>query len=287
MTTDDDKVSKRYRELPREEPPRHVDDAILAASRRAVHTRPAPLVVPSGRQRWYFPLAAAAIIVLAVAVTVHMEREQPAEEMVSSNAVTAAAPAREADSAPRAAEAPAANQSAPAAAPSAPATASAGARRFELGDQAVNEERAKREAAPSRTEPQPRLDLRVPPPLDLQKSQEIAAAAPPPSRDELARQSAAGALSSRVEPTQPQAAQAPQSKAAASRVQSVISEKSTSAPKLAASAMQSPEQWLQGIADLRWQGYHDEADRQLAEFRKRYADYRIPEGILRKVERPQ
>ena len=57
---DDDDISRRYRELPREEPPRHLDDAILAAARRAVHTRPAPLVVPSGRQRWYFPLAAAA-----------------------------------------------------------------------------------------------------------------------------------------------------------------------------------------------------------------------------------
>jgi hypothetical protein len=66
---DDDDISRRYRELPREEPPRHLDDAILAAARRAVHTRPAPLVVPTGRQRWYFPLAAAAIIVLAVAVT--------------------------------------------------------------------------------------------------------------------------------------------------------------------------------------------------------------------------
>ena len=84
--TDDDDISRRYRELPREEPPRHLDDAIRAAARRAVHTRPAPLVVPTGRQRWYFPLAAAAIIVLAVAVTMHVEREQPGEEIVSAPA---------------------------------------------------------------------------------------------------------------------------------------------------------------------------------------------------------
>jgi hypothetical protein len=50
--TEEEKVSRRYRELPREEPPRHLDDAIRAAARRAVHTRPAPLVVPTGRQRW-------------------------------------------------------------------------------------------------------------------------------------------------------------------------------------------------------------------------------------------
>src|SRR5688500_20096300 len=79
--TDERKISERYRELSREEPPRHLDEAILAAARRAAETRPAPLVVPSGRRRWYFPLAAAAIIVLTVAVTVHVERQQPDPEI--------------------------------------------------------------------------------------------------------------------------------------------------------------------------------------------------------------
>jgi len=50
---DEREISQRYRELPREEPPRHLDDAILAAARRAAETRPAPLVVPTGRRRWY------------------------------------------------------------------------------------------------------------------------------------------------------------------------------------------------------------------------------------------
>ena len=262
--TEEDKISGRYRELPREEPPRHLDDAILAASRRAVHTHPAPLVVPSGRQRWYFPLAAAAIIVLAVGVTMHMQWQQPAEEMVSSN--TTAAPA-------------------PAPAPQQEAVAPA-RRSFEMRDEASaqkrrsaaeNLEQDKRAASGERreqSEPAPRLDLQAPPPPpELQKSLEVAATAPTPSQDALRAQQSVGSVLSRVEAARPQAAPAPQAKAAA--------------PKLSASAAQSPEQWLQGIADLRGQGYHEEADRQLAEFRKRYPEYRIPEAMLRKLERPR
>jgi len=39
---------------------------------------------------------------------------------------------------------------------------------------------------------------------------------------------------------------------------------------------QSPERWLERIAELRKQGRHEEADKALAEFRQRYPDYTIP-----------
>src|SRR6267378_1232276 len=79
----DPKVSRRYRELGSEEPPTALDAEILAASRRAAETRLALLVAPTGRRRWYFPVAAAAIITLAVAVTVQVERQQPDAESIT------------------------------------------------------------------------------------------------------------------------------------------------------------------------------------------------------------
>lgn len=250
---EDDDISRRYRELPREEPPRHLDDAIRAAARRAVHTRPAPLVVPTGRQRWYFPLAAAAIIVFAVAVTMHVEREQPGEEIVSAQGT----PAEEVK-----AEKP---QSAP-----------------------QPERRHKTESADSR-------ELRdATPPPELQKAPEPAAApAPPPpvaAQDAMrAQESAAGALAGSVE-TEPKASSAPAARAESPRAPAAPqanaqlgrADEGRRAASLSAFALQSPEQWLQGIADLRRQGRHEEADKSLAEFRKRYPDHKIPEAALKK-----
>jgi hypothetical protein len=50
---------------------------------------------------------------------------------------------------------------------------------------------------------------------------------------------------------------------------------------------EAPLPWLQRIAKLREEGKHDEADKALAEFRKRYPDFKIPEDMLGKVVRPQ
>jgi hypothetical protein len=49
-------------------------------------------------------------------------------------------------------------------------------------------------------------------------------------------------------------------------------------------AIVSPERELERIAELRAQGRHDDADKALAEFRKRYPDYRIPQAMREKVE---
>ena len=95
----DPEISRRYRELAREEPPRALDEAILAAARRELETYPAPLVAPTGRRRWTVPVAAAAVIVLSAVVTLQIQREQPDAELTATQP---ASPVPQKDDAPAA-----------------------------------------------------------------------------------------------------------------------------------------------------------------------------------------
>lgn len=267
--TDDSKISRRYRSLAREEPPRHVDEAILAAARRAAEARPAPLVVPSGRRRWYFPLAAAAVIVLAVAVTVHVERQQRDVELAEAP-VAASPPPREGQ---------AAVAQAPAKAPAATPPVSGVKRELYVPDP---------KPAPSEEQPAPHADLQKAP---------LAAPESPTRQDaergmrESERKEARAAPQLRDE-VQPAPGPAPQAKPSAPMPQEsrIRAARAPDAAPAAAGALStfayaSPEQWLQGIADLRRQGRHEEADKALAEFRRAYPNYRISEAMLEKVEK--
>ncbi len=195
-------ASRRYRELPREEPPAALDAAILAHARRAVEAR--------SSRPWYFSLAAAAVLVLAVALTWNIEREQP-----DRVAVTSAPPAP-----PAAAEEKAQAPAAPA-----PEPARRRAARPKVEDSAGERELAKQQA--------PAAEMRA----DRAQPRPQPGAA---ARSEIMRQEAFA---------------------------------------------ETPEQWLERITRLRAEGKHDEADKALAAFRKRYPDFRMAEETRKKVER--
>ena len=292
--TDDEKVAQRYRELGAEEPPRALDEAILAAARREAGAGPAAIPLRSSRQRWYAPLATAAVLVLAVAVTLNMQHERPgidspapqspppradqpaaqqelklkAEEQLASVAKKSekeAAPMRRKDAGQAA---PAVREPQPFAADRAAATAGASAPAASRADDARGvessvtgstarqiEERTSRDAeAAARA---PRLG-----PLQAQLAKRA---------EDATRAKSAAAESAANLPAAPAAAPTPgpaPAKAAA-----------------AAAAEPTPERELERIADLRRQERHEEADKALAEFRKRHPDYRISGAMLERVER--
>src|SRR5258705_8898062 len=99
MIDGDDKLSKRYRDLESEEPPRALDEAILASARRAV--------APRSAQRWAMPVSIAAVLVLAAGVTLRMQQEQPGIEMSAPNEYSLPAPSAEQSIPPPPAKAPA------------------------------------------------------------------------------------------------------------------------------------------------------------------------------------
>jgi hypothetical protein len=230
--SDDPKITQRYRELPREEPPRPLDDAILAAARRSVAPR---------RSRWYVPVAAAAVIVLAVAVTMNVDRERPreAESVVAMKAEPAApAPEKPAvkgfvpDPKPQAAPDPVPPQMADRA-------SAQGREEYERRAAAADLARLQADMEQSRAERRAAAEAGV------QRERESPAAASAMRRERMA----------------------------------------DAAPARGPAAHQSPEQWLLAIDDLKRQGRHEEAEKQLAEFRKRNPSYRIPEAITEKFEK--
>jgi len=73
--------------------------------------------------------------------------------------------------------------------------------------------------------------------------------------------------------------------AAAPAMRAMQRERVAAEATTAEKAALTPEKKLERIAELRKQGLHDEADRALAEFRKRYPDFKLTEAMRERVER--
>ena len=229
----DPDVSRRYRELGAEEPPRALDEAILAASRKSLK-----------RRSWYGPVALAATLVLVVAVSIQVERQKPDEEFVAQQAPQpAAAPAEKKE------ELPLKEERVLKARPARPPQAAASAPSSGFTP----------DPKPAAPELQSADQLR-----DLAKSTEPAA-----------RSDAAG--------DRPAAAPAPAP--ARQAMERPRAEMGAMSGAISARAVEAPDTWLERIAELRKQGKHEEADKALEEFRKRYPDYRLSEEMRVRVEK--
>lgn len=247
----DPRVSAAYRVLGAEEPPRALDEAILAAARRPARQR--------WSQRWAVPLSLAAVVVLSVVVTLRVQHERP--EVVGAEAPAAAPPAARQEEQPLKLKA-------------------------EDRLKAVAKPAAKLEAR--RAEPKPFADA-ASERARQSVAAAVPAPAPPAALGGLASRGDAGrgedlrdgdsALrreEERISRDAEAAARAPQVGAALAK---------RSAPETARIAAATPEQEFERIAQLRREGRHDEADKAFLEFRRRYPHFRITEEMLRRVER--
>ena len=287
----DEELLHIYRDAEGPRPPQRVDDNILAASQRVAGTvrRPAALVFA---RRWGTPVAlAATVLVTSTLALMVFERQSGLDTIapkapgsvrpakVSPAEATRASPAEphRAEAAakspvaePRRADSPAKSPSvalphpAPAA-PSLPAASRSDRVKQPTLETALSGER--------RATGQPARVPAIPPGVEILRKSEEAKPLPDAQRAYEAQQ-------------QMQAVQAPPAAApapgantlreSASAVQGAVG---GLASRVAVSEAKEREKWLADIRKLKTDGKATEAERELAEFKKRYPDYILPEDL--------
>ena len=254
MTDPGDPLSRRYRELAREEPPAALDAAILAASKNRVR--------PSSR--WMVPTSIAAVLVLGIGVSLRMQLEEPGIE----TSVPASTPAQYPKPAPAPQAAPKELAAEPtAASPMAEQRTAVAKKPQRPPGSAAKPDAKRRDAVP---EPNPFTDAPIvvqQAPAGTTSPAAPFAAAPPPARADESVPSA--------DALQPRAKR--EAASAELGVQALR--------KSLAAADPDPLRELERIAKLREAGNHPEADRLLEQFRRSHPDFRIPEAMWERVKR--
>jgi outer membrane biosynthesis protein TonB len=299
MTDRDPRLDSAYRASPRDEPPLELDERIRASARRAVAAGPQSLEAhaqgAAGRSwiaRWRVPVSIAATVLVAVTLSYMVQEEEARRVPI--------------DGAPSAAPTPAA-VTPPAEAPKR-ADAESGQRIDESAARAqpqvapitppvAREKRAPAETQPPAPAPAPAPPARIEAPAaagavsnELEKrrtesaapAMQTAPAAPaaPAPIAPAARPAPAPptAPAMRAAPTGDAAEQLSRDRALADRPGRM--ERGAAAPTMGEAKARAPEAWIEEIRRLKAQGRDAEAAAELAEFRKRHPDYKVPADLL-------
>ncbi|MET0680192.1 MAG: hypothetical protein ABWZ41_04250 [Burkholderiales bacterium] len=292
----DPNVDRAYRETPRDEPPSELDERIRAAARRAVGTRPQSLEQQAADEkrrrswasRWRVPLSVAATIVIATTLTVMVQDEErrPRDDAGRDAAPMIVAPREAERPAPASTPEAAARSVAPAQAPAAPPPAprspepdAAAARVPDPPDRA----KAPRPPASNQKREEPTLEVQqpaagepapvAPGQLEMRRQTPQPAAAPP-----LAAPAPSPASPSAAKPARQMAPAGAASESL--RRDRALGDRPERASR-DASAIRTPEAWIDHIRSLRAQGREAEATAELAEFRRAYPDFQLPTDLAR------
>jgi negative regulator of sigma E activity len=299
MNDDDTRdLSRAYRDAATEEPSARLDEAMRAAARRAARSRPQP-VRKTLLQRWTGPVAAAAVVVLTVSIGLMSVEEKPelapppmrqvlkprSMSPVEAPAVAPASAQATDKAAPAAAEIDLSRETkqrmeqkmkdnlmvAPAQR-SPQETPALSLRKNATG-------RAAEEPTPFVADPGGRASIKTdaPPSADaVDQGVPAAKSAPVPMQEP----GLSGPL--RPIPRKQPAAKAPADgdaqQPAAPRAEMRSIERAKTSTTLD-HATESPEMWLARIVALRRAGKDAAADEELAEFRRAYPDYPLPEEL--------
>jgi hypothetical protein len=239
-------LSGHYRAGSTEEPPAHLDAAILAAARREVRRS-------RFARNWHLPVSIAAVFVIGVSLALMTsEIDDPLPPPDTSAGVSAGKSAQ---------------------------AVTARAMKQESQAPQVPRSGAEREVRPSR-ERSARRDRE----LDVRQNSVAEHADSAAGVPSVAAPAAAPALRQFEAAAPPESVAEQKSTVADSaqgrRATAALSKKAAPSSDAPAGA---PEEWLKNIEDLLSNGKTTQAREQLAEFRKRYPDYRLPE-TLRELE---
>lgn len=286
MSDGDDKLMRRYRRLACDEPPPALDAAILAASRRAAGSRP-------WSQRFAGPVSLAAVLVLALGITLNMQREQPDVEVALSSPDypvpsappdPAASPATPAEPAADAFKPDAlARKSAPV--PAKKPAAESFLKKETLADAAPERKEKLAAVAPEPPRPEPR-PFTAPPAAQAPATSAPpafttpATVAPPPSQAPALP--ARAAAQSREAPGEAEARSGMKSSALAASREKREAAADNVLAKVAA-PLPDPAAELERIARLRADGKHAEADKAIEAFFRAHPEYRIPDPVWERV----
>ncbi len=281
----DDELSRIYRDADGPRPPQRVDDNILAASQRVAGSGARPAGARLAR-RWGTPVALAATVLVTFTLALMMFERESGLDAMAPKAPRPDRPAKVAPPEPKRTESsPAGPPRAggpeksppaelPSAAPAPAAPSPPAASRSNRVEQRTVETAFSRER---RATGQPARVPQVPPGIEILRKSEEAKPLPDAQRAFDAQQ--------QVPPMQAAPAAAPAAEAGAIRESGLTPQRAGAVSGLASRVVVSeakertPEKWLADIRKLKTEGKATEAERDLAEFKKRYPDYILPDDL--------